>query len=424
MPLDGINSAQFDKFAAFASEKVAGNGGETIARLGNTGAVRAITAADPERDSVHKIRRDADESASNDRTRTLFRKAVADLFGGEMLIPLDVQKAMILKDYGHGKPLTARRIDAVRQAVERHFADYPAAFAQAKALARNACARFPAQEVDAAIAQALSGVIDDPDATKRVVRSMDKLLVSDDAQLLPPEDIRKKVQVLLANLQELRSGAKDNRLAFEAGFDLLLMLFGRTLPTGMFGCVFGGVKHIPVKEFKGVKPGCGAARLHQAVGQFVKASKDLLARSGTANALKGAPERFPFQSFVGKLMLAKCNRRDLHSLHQTLHGAEGRKLQRFYEDFASGNIAAAFIDATPQELQEMRQLAPQYGMQMSQLDHLLAETLGPASDSCAGLPEPTEKIKYADEDIAGICGVFLETVQTNPAPTPPENPAI
>lgn len=39
------------------------------------------------------------------------------MFGGEQNIPESVKEAMLLKDYDCGKPLTARRIIAVRDAI-------------------------------------------------------------------------------------------------------------------------------------------------------------------------------------------------------------------------------------------------------------------------------------------------------------------
>lgn len=190
---------------------------------------------------MKKVARGEDQRFSNDHTRLIFRQAVADLFGGEDRIPLAVKTAMRLKDYDHGKPLTARRIDAVRQAVERHFAAYPAAFEQAKTLAARVCSQFDAAAVNAAIAQALSPVITDPDATQIVVRYIDRILVTDNQQLRPVEEIRRHVQDLLVNVQELRSAGKDNRLAFDVGFALLDRLCGRTLPNGLFTLLFAGM---------------------------------------------------------------------------------------------------------------------------------------------------------------------------------------
>lgn len=47
MALEGLNSSQFDRFTAFAREKVASHEESSIARLGEGAAVRSITAADP-----------------------------------------------------------------------------------------------------------------------------------------------------------------------------------------------------------------------------------------------------------------------------------------------------------------------------------------------------------------------------------------
>ena len=41
------------------------------------------------------------------------------MFGGERNIPDSVKDAMLLKDYDRGKPLTARRILAVKAAIDR-----------------------------------------------------------------------------------------------------------------------------------------------------------------------------------------------------------------------------------------------------------------------------------------------------------------
>lgn len=51
-------------------------------------------------DEVHKWTRGMDEWTVNDRTRALFRKTVAEMFGGEGNIPDSVKDAMLLKDYG------------------------------------------------------------------------------------------------------------------------------------------------------------------------------------------------------------------------------------------------------------------------------------------------------------------------------------
>ena len=124
--VNGYNDT-FQEFANFAKIMVDGQGDEnSIARV-TTGinvaegalAGRTITASDT--DSIRglfKWFRSADDQAANNATREIFKNAIIDMFGGESKIPESVKDAMILPDYGKGKPLTARRILAVKAAID------------------------------------------------------------------------------------------------------------------------------------------------------------------------------------------------------------------------------------------------------------------------------------------------------------------
>ena len=123
MPLDvnGYNDT-FKAFLDFA--RISESAGETkaIARAAidvKTGALAGRAVTFSETDSVRgffKWFRSADDKAANDTTRRIFKDAIIDMFGGESKIPESVKKAMVLADYGKGKPLTARRIIAVQAA--------------------------------------------------------------------------------------------------------------------------------------------------------------------------------------------------------------------------------------------------------------------------------------------------------------------
>ena len=67
MALEGINTAQYNAFVSFARANLAERGGKSVARLAEGGAARAISAADPGRDGVHKFWRDGDEKTRNER---------------------------------------------------------------------------------------------------------------------------------------------------------------------------------------------------------------------------------------------------------------------------------------------------------------------------------------------------------------------
>ncbi len=118
-------SYQFERFVEFAEERVKAGKESAIARTGEVriGAgtpleERAIYATDKTDFVGMTILRTKDAKAANDEVRELFRKSIAEMFGGEANIPDSVKDAMLLKDYGSGKPLTARRILEVNNAIE------------------------------------------------------------------------------------------------------------------------------------------------------------------------------------------------------------------------------------------------------------------------------------------------------------------
>ena len=118
-------SYQFERFLDFAEERVKAGKESAIARTGEVRvgegtplAERAIYSTDKTDFVGMTILRGGDTKRANDEVRELFRKSIVDMFGGEGNIPDSVKDAMLLKDYGQGKPLTARRILEVYKAIE------------------------------------------------------------------------------------------------------------------------------------------------------------------------------------------------------------------------------------------------------------------------------------------------------------------
>ena len=114
-------NTQFREFVNFANPP---NGvkDEAIARA-NTAAsgLQARTITVSQHDGIGgfaALFRKQENKTANDRTRELFRTAIADMFNGEEHIPDSVRNAMKLEDYGKGRPLTARRIRAVKAAID------------------------------------------------------------------------------------------------------------------------------------------------------------------------------------------------------------------------------------------------------------------------------------------------------------------
>ena len=104
-------SANFQKFVDFANKAYATKGEDTVARF--SGMPRGDYKG-----TFASFWRTADMKTANDQVRNLFRKTIADMFGGEKFIPDVVRDNMKLEDFGKGKPLTARRINLVRIAID------------------------------------------------------------------------------------------------------------------------------------------------------------------------------------------------------------------------------------------------------------------------------------------------------------------
>ncbi len=116
-------TTQLDHFIDFAQLAIQAGNTKAIAREGvaftaTDGTTTLRTVSTTTDDKAFAIRRSRDNKQANDAARTLFKKAVGEMFGGEEHIPQSVLKAMNMKDYGCGKPLTARRIMAVKAAID------------------------------------------------------------------------------------------------------------------------------------------------------------------------------------------------------------------------------------------------------------------------------------------------------------------
>ena len=118
LDINGYN-ATFKAFTDFATQSVEAGKSKAVARAGGEGplAGRVITAAKHDWVGIGAGRLGSLKDANN-AARDLFRNAIADMFGGVDKIPQGVKDAMKMADYGKGKPLTARRIIAVKTAID------------------------------------------------------------------------------------------------------------------------------------------------------------------------------------------------------------------------------------------------------------------------------------------------------------------
>ena len=124
LDINGYN-ATFDAFVEFAKTQEAAGKERAVARFDADAAKelggivnRTIKPASSDWVGIG-VGRLASLKRANNITRDAFMKAVSDMFGGKSHIPASVKDAMKLEDYGKGKPLTARRILAVAEAITK-----------------------------------------------------------------------------------------------------------------------------------------------------------------------------------------------------------------------------------------------------------------------------------------------------------------
>lgn len=119
----GASTAQFKNFVDFATNSIAkgDKGLDTVAGLSGLGGgdfgSHKIGVCNS--DSTFKLFRSQNSKDLNNVIRDIFKKSISDIFGGEKNIPKNVLDTMKLGDFGKGKPLTARRILAVNEAISK-----------------------------------------------------------------------------------------------------------------------------------------------------------------------------------------------------------------------------------------------------------------------------------------------------------------
>ena len=197
MPLNSINGYN-DAFKAFTDFATHAKSGSTIAQVGGTGPLAGRTiVAKTSFDFIGNIGRFETSRKVNNDVRDLFKQAIEDMFGGPEKIPPSVQDAMRLQDFGNGKPLTARRILAVKTAVDQVAAKTSNCIAESKA--HFEYTKEGKAEGDKRIDTAFASCNGNADAMDIVKANIHKLTVNTQSSLRSEADVQKKVGRLLDN---------------------------------------------------------------------------------------------------------------------------------------------------------------------------------------------------------------------------------
>ena len=304
-------------------------------------------------DEVHKWRRSDTLENANDRTRTLFRNAVADIFGGEARIPENVREAMLLSDYDCGKPLTARRIMYVKAEVDKHSALFNRTFEALGAgghgvysMVNENQVRAPGAalvtkaQVDDLVKAVLETGRGDADALELLGNSavMNGLLVRGNSTLRGPAEAKAKARDLLANLAGLREAAKGRPEVMAAGKKCLKALVGKCLPQGALAGIVRAVDAANVDAMKRLTASSSGKSIHKAVLLFTRLNAELMVSSGAEAALDGAEDKVAARGLIADLLVAKCGASNIRRMHGALRSENADKLMSVYDEIARGGL--------------------------------------------------------------------------------------
>ena len=252
-------NAQFQKFVDFARTAQEAGNAKSVARVGEGTAQEGRTVAASTTDKVAAFRRARTDKDANNVARNLFRQAVIDMFGGESKIPENVRSAMLLKDYGTGKPLTARRILAVQTEVARAAALFDQAVAATKDAAGNVYSNKVREgdaetraTIDKLVETAVKAALKDKDALDIVknAKCIEGILVRGDAQLRSGEAVTQKVNDIMANLAEIREASGGDPAVVKAGVSFLKLMAGKSIQPGVLGNIIRAVKNADAGDIK------------------------------------------------------------------------------------------------------------------------------------------------------------------------------
>ena len=341
MALD-INNATFRAFTDFAAKNIEAGQNKAIARASadvQTGALAGRTVTASSTDSlrgIFKWFRAADDQKANDATRTIFKNAIIDMFGGESKIPASVKKAMLEADYGKGKPLTARRIMAVKVAIDSHVSQINDKAAACIEECRKKFSGKRIGQVDKLLAPAFDACKGNLDAMEILKKNISKFVYTSTSDFRTVEDVQAKVTALVANLDELKEAAKNDPGVYAAGKDVLMNL-GKPLPKGFFGNLVKAANRMSLGDVQNLSGSSSGISINKAVMQLHGAVQTAITASGAENVLEGSEEVMCARSFLVEAAMSHCSKGTLGKIRAALNSETTRNLVGFYQQCRSDN---------------------------------------------------------------------------------------
>lgn len=341
----------FNDFVQFAQLQKAAGQKSAIARIGDrvdisSGALAGHSIQAAKSDStrgIFKWFRSADDKAANNKTRDIFRDAVFGMFGGESRLPEAVKKAMILADFDKGKPLTARRILAVKTAIEANEAtlgnwanDVKNQLSELKVEMKKALIvtqRDVEENRGAVIDRFVDQIGDDPDMITLLKArgcTVAKAILTSNADLRPEEQRDKRFNALKANLDELRSVTRGNKQLFDVCCEALGALNGKSYPPGMIKKMFEIAGKTDLSGITKLPANASSLQIAKFFCAVDKATNDILNKSELKTkmyASVGPNEKVAINNLLLNALLSRCSKSTLNKINTALHSEDFAEFQ-------------------------------------------------------------------------------------------------
>lgn len=332
MPID-INdafiNAQFKTFVDFARGKDADT--KVRALIGNDGPERTVGAKSES--VLNKIFfRVPSNKAVNNEVRTIFRASIIRMFGGETHIPASVKSAMKLGDYDKGRPLTARRILAVQSALEQIAAKHDDFLQRGLDAYGERANGLAADRVKTAYACCHGNA----DAMDAVDKHLGTIIENGEGDLRSEQDVRRRVEGMVANLAQLKTLSRKNPGIYEAGRQMLVTL-GKPVPQDILAGLVRAANRAPLNLLRRLDAGSTGMEIHKVVRQFYDTLQAALESSGAGRKYATEPDaKNTLRAFVGMVLLSRCSATALGYIRDALNAPTTAHLYRLYSRYQNG----------------------------------------------------------------------------------------
>lgn len=277
------------------------------------------------------------------------------MFGGLAYIPKSVRTAMKFSDYNAGRPLTARRIMAVKTAIESYRQSADQAFEAASEIALNG-GLYAAhgqggvdfdwnRRVDGLIAVAVNASVADPDALEVVKAAIVGIVKAEGANLRTEDQVKEKVTNILENIAELKAVAKGNARVLAAGKELLKQMGGVKVPDGAIRAIVSLTMKQSIGKLKSLTTRTSGIDLHKAVMQTLVNVNKAMAASGADLAFDGdAQAQSRLRKFCIAVQLACCSDAAARRIKELFDTDKAALVSRIYGDIGEGHYEKGGLD--------------------------------------------------------------------------------